>query len=144
MGYWVFVGVLLFFVLVYIVVTRVLAFFFKYPTRIPTIVNVILCIATLVIPYLIIMTIWTGRSYTKVTNAVIANPNDSTVGEFLLFMGKFTVTNEPNVWNGLREIWDIINHSPNVSTELKHKTLATLRTKGMYIGSSKVIDNYGK
>lgn len=134
---------ILYFILVYKVICRgILAGIFKYSSRVPLIIHLLLACITLFIPYLFILSAWSHRDYTKVTQNAISNPNDRTVQELLWFMEKYTVTNRPEVWNGMKETWNIINHSPNVSTDLKRQVIATFRTKGMYIGSSKVIDNY--
>lgn len=117
---------------------------FKYSTRTPFLLHMLFSIPFAIFPYLFIASYWSTKEQDKVYNDAINNPNDKTVSELLFYCDNIAVRNHPDAWSQLRGMWNVINHSPNVSTDLKRKILAKFMSKGLYINNTNVIDNYKK
>ena len=54
----------------------------------------------------------------------------------------YTINNHPRDWAKVREMFNAINHSELVPTELKEKLKKRLIKKGLYINNMRIIDNY--
>ena len=54
----------------------------------------------------------------------------------------FTYTNQPSVWESLREKWNIINKSSRISYEMKKAIMDDLISQGLHLNNQKIIDNY--
>lgn len=116
--------------------------FFKYSAKTPFFVHFIFFWIAFGFPYLFIVSYWNSKEQNKIFDNVINNTSDKTVNELLDY--NFSVTNHPDSWSQLRGLWNVINHSPNVSSDLKRKVLAIFMSKGLYIGNTNIIDNYKK
>lgn len=121
--------------------------------KIPLIVKIVLCIVFP--PFFFIWLIFGGIgpaiSFAAKENTAFSNlvnyPSKETAQEYIQLMRNrpvfiFTDRNHPDVWAVLREKWQIINHSDNIPTNLKKEVLDILIDKGLYVRSSKIIDNY--
>lgn len=117
---------------------------FKYSTRTPFLLHMLFSIPFAIFPYLFIASYWATQEQNRVYNDAINNPCDKTVSELLFYCDKIAVRNHPDSWSQLRGMWNVINHSPNVSTDLKRKILAKFMSKGLYMNNTNVIDNYKK
>ena len=114
---------------------------FKYSSRVPFLLHMLFSLPFAIFPYLFIVSYWSTKETDKVYNDAINNPCDKTVSELLFYCDRVAVQNHPDVWSQLRGMWNVINHSPNVSTELKRKVLAKFMSKGLYMNNTNVIDN---
>jgi len=117
---------------------------FKYSSRVPFLLHLLFFIVSFGIPYLFILSRWQSKKQSKIFNDVINNTSDKTVNELLNYANHISVQNHPDSWAQLRGVWNVINHSPNVTTDLKRKVLAIFMSKGLYVGNTNVIDNYKK
>lgn len=115
---------------------------YKYSTAMPFRWHLLFGIMGAIIPYFIILSVWQSGEKKRAFDGAIKNPCNETVEELLEFTEHISITNHPNEWNALRSVWNIINHSPNVSTDLKRRVIATFTSKGLYINNVNVINNY--
>lgn len=117
---------------------------FKYSVKVPFILHLLFFFLFLGFPYLFIVSYWQSKEKDAVFQGAVQNPDDQTVEKLLHFCKHTGFNNHPDTWNELRAVWNVINHSPNVSSDLKRKVIATFTSKGLYINNTNVIDNYKK
>ena len=117
---------------------------FKYSSTMPFRWHLLFGLTTGVFPYLIILSVWQSGERKTVFDGTIKNPCNETVEELLAYTEHISFTNHPNEWNALRSMWNVINHSPNVTSDLKRKVIASFTSKGLYLNNVNVINNYNK
>ena len=121
--------------------------------KIPLVVKIVLCICC---PAL--LAVWAifgfikplfsfavkeGKAFSDLVN----NPSKENAEIYIEIMRNKPIAtlapdNNPNAWAVLREKWYIINRSDKVPTHMKKEIFDILVNKGLYVGNSKIIDNY--
>ena len=87
---------------------------------------------------------WKWKKLEKIAYGNLeASQTNENVDEFMKFISKYGIVNQPPVWNRVRGIWFMVNESQNVTTEKKTELRNLLVSKGLRLtpNERKIIDN---
>ncbi|MBB6215099.1 hypothetical protein HNQ80_001188 [Anaerosolibacter carboniphilus] len=101
------------------------------------------------LPFIIIGTVLVFKGYKFISsirlklaiNSLGENLTNEKVENFIKLVKRTSITNHPTEWNRLRAGFQMVNQSPNISSDLKRQLMNVLMSKGLNLGNIRILEN---